>query len=133
MWLDAFGLREVGDETRRNTGIWSPDAGLCVAKEPRKPCKLPSGSKMNSWADKEKVRQSRLCTYVQISKLKYINILFSLDRRTTHSLQVAFPLYGIGIGLGIIACIIEKVFQTLKSKYKNSDKSSQGAIFYVWN
>ena len=54
MWLDAFGLQEVGD-ARRNYGIWAPDAGPCDAKATRKPCKLPSGSKMYSQADREKV------------------------------------------------------------------------------
>ena len=62
MWLDAFGLQDVEDEARRNTGIWAPDAGPCDAKETTKKCKLPSGSKMYSWANKEKVRPSTVRT-----------------------------------------------------------------------
>lgn len=59
MWLDAFGLQEVEDEARRNIGIWAPDAGPCDAKETRKPCELPSGSKMYSRTDREKVMLSQ--------------------------------------------------------------------------
>ena len=55
MWLDAFGLQEPEEEIRRNTGIWVPYAGQCDLKETKKPCKLPSGSKMYSWANREKV------------------------------------------------------------------------------
>ena len=55
MWLDAFGLQEPEDEIRKNSGIWVPDAGKCDLKESKKPCKLPSGSKFYSWANREKV------------------------------------------------------------------------------
>ena len=55
MWLDAFGLQAVENEVRRNSGIWAPDSGPCDEKETRKPCKLPSGSKLYSFADREKV------------------------------------------------------------------------------
>ena len=55
MWLDAFGLQDVLKKIRRNTGIWAPDAGQCDLREAKKPCKLPTGSKMYSWANREKV------------------------------------------------------------------------------
>ena len=56
MWLDAFGLQDVEDEARRNTGIWAPDAGPCDAKKSGKPCKLPS--KMWARTEREKVMLS---------------------------------------------------------------------------
>ena len=55
MWLDAYGLQEPRNEIRRNKGIWAPDSGPCTTKTARKPCKLPSGSKMYSFANREKV------------------------------------------------------------------------------
>ena len=61
MWLDALGLQMsqwLDNDDRRNTGIWAPDAGPCDAKETRKPCKLPWGSKYYSHADREQVTSS---------------------------------------------------------------------------
>ena len=64
MWLDALGLKmfqwvnEELDVSWGNTGIWAPDAGPCDAKKKRKLCKLPFGSKMYSYANREKVMPS---------------------------------------------------------------------------
>ena len=66
MWLDAFGLQEPEEKIKENTGIWVPDAGQCDLKEAKKPCKLPTGSKMYSWANIEKVNR-----FVQLTKLEY--------------------------------------------------------------
>ena len=52
MWLDALGINHKGE--RRNQGISAPDAGSCSEVGTRKTCKLPSGSKYYTWADRDK-------------------------------------------------------------------------------
>ena len=81
MWLDAFGLQDPEEEEiRRNTGIWVQDAGQCDLKEAKKPCKLPSSSKMYSWANREKVNP---CV---INKFKKSNEIYNcgLDYLPSH-------------------------------------------------
>ena len=59
MWLEALGLSaklQSWEKREHKHGIWAPDAGPCKEKGTRKGCKLPSGSKFYSWAERDKER-----------------------------------------------------------------------------
>ena len=60
MWLHAhFGLERDFYKGflsgKRNNGIWAPDGGTCELSGPAAKCELPTGSKLYSWGNRDKV------------------------------------------------------------------------------
>ena len=68
MWLHAhFGLERDFDigflSGKRNNGIWAANGGACELSEPSVKCELPTGSKLYSWANRDKVLAKNLTEY----------------------------------------------------------------------